>query len=283
MPAHGSNRKDLNASSSSGGGAVSSGRLPQDKSPFLPPATPAITGIDYPSRLDTLSEIDSRRFQYHHQPSSMSSSHQSQVNNQLYNLPNTGGSAIGESNDLPANTLSLDDVWSAIRKKKERQMAKEKPKVQSLEEVAPEQLPAGAPIQDEGPTVQIPVLESHMSPTKSLKKHKSISTLRESSDGKSLVATYELPQEIEKQNVHISFQRNRLVVTWVTVEVIEYEEEDGVVYRERFENSHHRTIPLPEGTRFEEVQAIMNGRRLSLRYPNMRCLRVEQRSRSGNS
>lgn len=58
-----------------------------------------------------------------------------------------------------------------------------------------------------------------------------------------------MPPEVEKQNVHISFQRNRLVVTWATVEMIEYEEEDGVVYRERYEQSHHRTIPLPEGTR----------------------------------
>lgn len=115
-----------------------------------------------------------------------------------------------------------------------------------------------------------------------------------------MVATFEMPTEIEKQDVHISFQRGRLVVTWVTVEVIEYEEDEGTVYRERFERSHHRTIPLPEGTKvryskisslplfsqirqFEEVQAIMNGRRLSLRYPNMRCLRVEPQSRSGNS
>lgn len=58
-----------------------------------------------------------------------------------------------------------------------------------------------------------------------------------------------MPPEVEKQDVHISFQRNRLVVTWVTVEMIEYEEEGGVVYRERYERSQHRTIPLPEGTR----------------------------------
>lgn len=58
-----------------------------------------------------------------------------------------------------------------------------------------------------------------------------------------------MPLEVEKQDVHISFQRSRLVVTWLTVEMIEYEEEDGIVYRERYERSHHRTIPLPEGTR----------------------------------
>lgn len=75
------------------------------------------------------------------------------------------------------------------------------------------------------------------------------STLRESSDGKSMVATFEMPPEVEKQDVHISFQRGRLVLAWVTVEMIEYEEEQGIVYRERFERSHHRTIPLPEGTK----------------------------------
>ncbi len=65
-----------------------------------------------------------------------------------------------------------------------------------------------------------------------------------------------MPPEVEKQNVHISFQRNRLVVTWATVEMIEYEEEDGVVYRERYEQSHHRTIPLPEGTRVRNYNYI---------------------------
>ncbi|KAF9445473.1 hypothetical protein P691DRAFT_675567 [Macrolepiota fuliginosa MF-IS2] len=282
MPAHGYNRKDLNVNTSPGASAVSPSRLPQDKSAFLPPATPAVTGIDYPSRANTSAEQDSRRFHYQPASSTMSSHHYPQTNNRLYSLPNTVGSAIDDKTDPPANTVSLDDVWSAIRQKKERQMAKEKPKVQSLEEVNPELLASGG-TQDEGPSVAIPVLESHMSPTKSIKKQKSISTLRESGDGRSIVATYEMPQEVEKQDVHISFQRNRLVVTWVTVEMIECEEEDGVVYRERYERSHHRTIPLPEGTKFEEVQAIMNGRRLSLRYPNMRCLRVEPRSRSGNS
>ena len=173
MPAHGSNRKDLNTSSSSGGGAVSPGRLPRDKSVFLPSAAPAVTGIDYPSRIDTATELDSRK--YYYQQSSMSSSHQSQANhNRLYSLPNTGGSAIDDANDPPANTVSLDDVWSTIRKKKERQMAKEKPKVQSLEEVVAEQVVSSPPVQEESPDVRIPVMESHMSPTKSIKKQKSM-------------------------------------------------------------------------------------------------------------
>lgn len=272
MPTHGLNHRDPLASPQEG--LILSSHPPQDKSASSLLGTCA---IDRSSGIDTHSEIDSRRFQ---QSSSMSSSHQFQVINRLYN---TGSSAIDDAIDPPANAASLSDVWSAIRQKKQLQMAKEKAKVQSLEEVVPAQLASGAPVQEEGPSVRIPVMESPISPMKAVKRQKSISTLRESSDGKSMVATFEMPTEIEKQDVHISFQRGRLVVTWVTVEVIEYEEDEGTVYRERFERSHHRTIPLPEGTKFEEVQAIMNGRRLSLRYPNMRCLRVEPQSRSGNS
>jgi hypothetical protein len=272
MPAHGYNRKDLHANTSSGGIAVSSGRLAQDKSAFLPLASSVVTGIEYPSLTDTLPEVESRSFRYHHQANSMSSGHQPQATNRLYSLPNNGGSCIDDATDPPVNTISLDDVWSVIRQKKERQMAKEKPKVQSLEEVTQELLASGAPTQDDGPSVRIPVMESNMSPTKSLKKHKSMyvrlpayfwvaclvvlischecsSTFRESGDGKSIVATLEMPPEIEKQDVHISFQRGRLVVTWMMVEMVEYAEENGIIYRERCERSHHRTIPLPEGTR----------------------------------
>lgn len=166
MPAHGYNRKELIAGTSSGGGA----RLTQDKSALLSPVTPAVTGIDYPSQVDTLPEPDPRRFNYQPSPNTtMSSAHQQlQTNNRLYTLPNTVGSSIDDAaTELPPNNVSLDDVWSAIRQKKERQMAKEKPKVQSLEEIIPE-LPSSSGAQDDGPSVRIPVMESHVSPTKSV-------------------------------------------------------------------------------------------------------------------
>lgn len=168
MPAHGYNRKDLITTTSSGGGA----RLPQDKLALLSP----VTGLDYPSRVDTSPEPDSRRF--HYQPSSNTTMspahHQPQTNNRLYTLPNAGGSSIdGGATELPPNTVSLDDVWGAIRQKKERQMAKEKPKVQSFEEISPELLPSSG-AQEDGPSVRIPVMESHVSPTKSVKKQKSM-------------------------------------------------------------------------------------------------------------
>jgi HSP20 family molecular chaperone IbpA len=53
---------------------------------------------------------------------------------------------------------------------------------------------------------------------------------------------------VAKNDVHVSFQRNRLIITWGTVEVFETEE-DGQIVRERRERFFHRTLPLPEGTR----------------------------------
>lgn len=194
MPPHGQSREYLNTSSSSGG-VASPGRLPRGKTTLSsPPVTPAITGIDYPSRVEASIEFDSRRFRYQHQATSASSSYYQDANNQhFYNLPPAGGSSINNVDhagtemtertdllgtpDLPANTVSLDDIWSAIRQKKERQMAKEKAKVRSLEEVTPELLVSNenvsGPSQEETPSVRIPVVETQVSPAK-IKKQKSM-------------------------------------------------------------------------------------------------------------
>jgi len=129
------------------------------------------------------------------------------------------------------------------------------------------------------------------------------SNFRESTDGRAIVATFELP-EVDKQDIHLSFQRNKLVLTWEVGEVNEWEEPDGAFCREFIRKMYHRTLPLPEGTRvsnrayfsvassgsnvllilqFEEIHAQMTGKGLILRYPNMRCYRVDARSRSGDS
>ena len=132
------------------------------------------------------------------------------------------------------------------------------------------------------------------------------SNFRESTDGRSLVVNFELP-DVDKQDIHISFQRNKLVLTWETAELTEWEEEDGIILREQVRRMYHRTLPLPDGTRvraiyvfielsdfsdppppfffplqFEEIHAQMTSKGLTLRYPNMRCYRVDVRS-SGNS
>jgi len=227
------------------------------------PVTPAVTGIDYPSNEGASTELNSYR------PSRG-------LARGLYTHPNIAGSTIDDV-EPPVDARSLDLLWGSIRQEKEKKMAKERPKVQSLEEVVQELHAA-----DQAP-MQVPVMESPpVSNPKSVKKQKSISNFRESTDGRAIVATFDLP-EVAKQDIHISFQRNRLVLTWETGEITEWEEEDGVVLREHVRKMYNRTLPLPEGTRFEEIHAQMTSRGLILRYPNMRCYRVEARSRSGES
>lgn len=233
-----------------------------DKAIIPSPVTPAVTGIDYPSNDDLSTHIESR-------PQARN------VARALYTHPNIGGSTI-EDVEPPADTQSLDQLWGNIRLEKERKMAKERPKVQSLDEIAQELL-----VQDHR-GMQVPVMESPpISAQKSVKRQKSISNFRESTDGRSLVVNFELP-DVDKQDIHISFQRNKLVLTWETAEMTEWEEEDGIVLREQVRRMYHRTLPLPDGTRFEEIHAQMTSKGLTLRYPNMRCYRVDPRS-SGNS
>lgn len=110
-----------------------------------------------------------------------------------------------------------------------------------------------------------------------------------------ITATFDLPG-IKKEQAHVSFRWNSLVVTWQTVKISE-KEENGRLVREREEKKYTRTIPLPEGTKvsmllpsssheadycvcqFEEIRAVMDNRRLILSYPNMRTVRVEPRPR----
>jgi len=74
--------------------------------------------------------------------------------------------SIDESS-VPPIEESLDQVWEAIRQKKEKKMAKEKPKVQSLQE--PEEF---SPI--EGPEMDIPVVDPPRPENKTLKRQKSL-------------------------------------------------------------------------------------------------------------
>jgi Hsp20/alpha crystallin family len=66
------------------------------------------------------------------------------------------------------------------------------------------------------------------------------------------VVNFELP-DVDKQDIHISFQRNKLVLTWETAEISEWEEEDGIVLREQVRKMYHRTLPLPDGTRVRAI------------------------------
>ena len=81
-------------------------------------------------------------------------------------------------------------------------------------------------------------------------------SFRESRDGRSMNATIELPPEVKKQDVHISFNAKRLVVSWMVIDIAEWEEDDGRIIRERVEQIFQRTLPLGEGTRVSIVRLI---------------------------
>ncbi|KIK63029.1 hypothetical protein GYMLUDRAFT_41330 [Collybiopsis luxurians FD-317 M1] len=177
-----------------------------------------------------------------------------------------------EESYIPPVDEGLDDLWETLRHKKELKMAKETPKVQSLQEHFPDEeefSPIEAPDVDEPTGTQRP---------EALRRQKSITSFRESPDGRIIAAFIEM-RGVQKKDVHVSYSRNRLVISWKTVEVSEYEE-NGRTIRERLERDFQRVHPLPEGTRFEEISGVMNGRFLVLRYPNSRSFRVENRPSS---
>jgi HSP20 family molecular chaperone IbpA len=177
-----------------------------------------------------------------------------------------------EESYIPPMDDGLDDLWETLRHKKEQKMAKETPKVQSLQE-RPTEEEEFSPL--EAPDVDVPVGTQRPD---TLRRQKSITSFRESPDGRIIAAFIDM-RGVQKQDVHVSYSRNRLVISWKTVEITEYEE-NGRVIRERLERDFQRVHPLPEGTRFEEISGVMNGRFLVLRYPNSRSFRVENRPSS---
>jgi HSP20 family molecular chaperone IbpA len=166
--------------------------------------------------------------------------------------------------------MSLDSVWESVRKAKERSMAAQPSKIKSLE-------------RHRGSPTPPPLLQTRTSepyqpykqPTK-LQKGKSYVKYRESPDGLTVTAIFDLPR-VRKDDMHVSFQGNRLVVSWRVVKITEREEPIDAddlgsgtrILRELEHKKYCRTIPLPEGTRFEEIRAARDGRHLVLTYPNI--------------
>jgi len=193
-------------------------------------------------------------------------------------FPDSSEDSMGPPTPVDRDYESLGQLWDTLRDKKARQMAKEVPKVKSLEEgirdadrdmlhVTHHARRSRSP----SPMPQVYKPE----PKQKITKRKSIATFRESQDGRMITATFDLPG-IKKNQVHISYRGHYLVVDWETVKVTEHEE-GGKIVRDRQERKCSRTLPMPEGTRFEEVRASMDGRHLILTYPNMRPIRVEPR------
>ena len=118
---------------------------------------------------------------------------------------------------------------------------------------------------------------------------------RESADGLTVTAIFDLPR-VKKDDMHVSFQGSKLVVSWRVIKITEREEPIDAddlgsgtrILRELEHKKYCRTIPLPEGTKvrlalndaprpvltltlsqFEEIRAARDGRHLVLTYPNI--------------
>jgi len=108
---------------------------------------------------------------------------------------------------------------------------------------------------------------THATNGKTVRRQRSKVNFLDSEDAKAVTATFDLPG-IKKEDVHVSYQTDRLVVTWESVTTSE-RKEDGRIIRERREKKYIRTIPLAEGTKFEEIKATMDGRHLAISYPKI--------------
>ena len=53
--------------------------------------------------------------------------------------------------------------------------------------------------------------------------------------------------DVGKQDMHVSFKADKVIVTWRKVKIIEKQEDDALV-RERKEKQYSQIIPLAEGT-----------------------------------
>lgn len=52
---------------------------------------------------------------------------------------------------------------------------------------------------------------------------------------------------VKKEDMHVSFKGNRVVVTWRKTRMIE-KKEGEILVRERLEKQYSQVFPLPEGT-----------------------------------
>ncbi|KAH9959649.1 hypothetical protein BC827DRAFT_1119375, partial [Russula dissimulans] len=177
----------------------------------------------------------------------------------------------------PDDAESLDRVWSAVRKAKEREMAASPSKIKSLERGgSPPVLHSplrGLPL--EPSTQPDPRVPSPAPPP--LRRQRSIVEFKDSPDGTRVTAKFDIPG-VAKEDMNVTYHPfpARLEVSWRTVKVMERDIEDGMTVRDVEERTVCRSIPLPEGTRFDEIEAKLH-RRLELTYPKLRPTRSRAR------
>jgi len=173
----------------------------------------------------------------------------------------------------PGDSEPMDHVWGAVRKAKEREMATTPSKIKSLERGrSPPILHSqfrGVPLE---PSAQSRV----PSPAPPLRRQRSIVEFKESADGTRVTAKFDIPG-IDKEDMNVTYHPfpARLEISWRTVKVMDGEVEDYMTVRE--ERFVCRTILLPEGTRFDEIDAKLH-RRLEVTYPKVRASRARPRT-----
>ncbi|KAA1476764.1 HSP20-like chaperone [Dentipellis sp. KUC8613] len=89
--------------------------------------------------------------------------------------------------------------------------------------------------------------------------------LHENPDANTLTATFELPG-LKKEDVNIEVHNNALTVSGET-NVSSERKEDGYAVRERRSGKFSRTLPLPQGTKPEEIKASMENGVLEVIFP----------------
>jgi len=82
-----------------------------------------------------------------------------------------------------------------------------------------------------------------------------------------LMATIELPG-LKKENINIDIHNDRITISGETESTTETSRDDkGYTVRERSYGKFTRALPLPRGTKAEEVKASMENGVLTLTYP----------------
>ncbi|KAI1797208.1 hypothetical protein LXA43DRAFT_402017 [Ganoderma leucocontextum] len=174
---------------------------------------------------------------------------------------------------IDAHDNSLDSLWDEVRQAKEVELESSPSKVKSLEGAtmslgsSHSATAAGRPGPGSGERQQSPPGRKRVA-----KRRSSVNFL-ESPDGRNMMVTFDMTG-VKKQDMHVSYRTNRLIVSWKVERTTEKQEEDGVV-REREVRRYSHAIPLPEGTKFEEVRASRDSQRLTLTLPNWKCVRMD--------
>ncbi|KAI8980110.1 hypothetical protein BD414DRAFT_523943 [Trametes punicea] len=156
----------------------------------------------------------------------------------------------------PARRNLLETVWEEVLSAKSKGLEASPSKVKSL-----------------GREAVLPMAMADPPVKRKVAKRRSRVDVKESPDGRNLIITFDLVG-VKKQDMHVSYRTTRLIVSWRMERVAEVREGNAVV-RDREVRKYSHTIPLPEGTKFEDVRASRDGHRLKLTIPNSKCVRAD--------